>query len=1258
MLVCVLSLPTFAAENHAPIYVGEKTQINLEKGKPFKISKDEISQWFEDKDGDPLTYWIKVNNSLYIEIEDKCIYVPEENEDVVFTFKATDGVRESEEVTLPLVSMKRLITRKESINSLFIHRSSSTMAEESTVLLKDHLSDLKNGQVFEYEKYEYKLNDLNDLRTAIYDTEPSLSFYSTSDSAEFIKVIYKNNKTKTIECNKNWSSRITDLLTAGKNVFQVQVGEVGTIYTFHVDVIPTLKSLTTKDLNNYWGKKFNTKEKEYEVIVPDNKKTMEFSAESLSEGCSITYNGQENPIVDISDLKVEKVIVTISKDGISNSYTIKLTRKPAKQLKITTNPSNAIVTVRDHLGSKLEPDTDGYYSNIFSEYQHIYNISLSGYKTVEDVVPAEGGNITINLEKINNTQFDEVNAEWENFRGSNNNMAIVSTELPDKTVAAKWVKKLGSGYTDAPSLQIIVDNALIVMGGETLYKLDLESGEVLQSAKMAARPNWGYTPPTYGAGMIFCPLSNGTIQAFHAKTLESLWIYKDSIGGQSLSPITYSDGYIYTGFWQQETKEANYVCIDVTDEDSTKTNEAKNAFWIHKQKGGFYWAGAVAIGNAIIVGTDDGKQEGSHGNSMLYAFDKVTGEILSSAVLTGAGDQRSSIAFDSSNNRIYFTTKGGYLYSAAVDSASGKFSDLKRKNFGMQSTSTPVVYKDRVYFGVGQGFSNGYLAVADANTLEVLFKVQMKGYPQGSVLLSTAYENTGYLYLYLSYNNPPGGITLIKVKTDCKNASDANATEIFDAAGYSQYCISSLICDGDGTIYYKNDSATLFAIGDVSYQKVIDQINAIGTVTADSESIILAAREAYDALSSEDKEKVNNYRKLTKAEELLEELLYASIKDVEKLISDIGTVRLQSNEVISKARNAYDRLTQEEKQKVTNYQDLISAEKTYKKLVNDAVDNVENLIKAIGTVNVDSKTFIMKARNAYEQLPKEIQKLVQNYEDLQAAEKVLNKLSETTSTNKATTTSTTSAAQKNIGNNKTISKSDLLQIQEKMKTVDGSMKFEDALNLLKSFYELDESQRMALEDTDAMKTLQDIIAKRAHIDENTGICIDGLPWKIRIVATTSANERVFDDIEERMVEPDILGLWDIYLEDIISGERYTPEDTLKLKIPKSILNEQKDYSRLSIIHYNEVAEIEVLSTNMEGEYLECEVVEFSHYAVAGFVNGEEISNEDIQEDYNQFTWVIWIAFLVVGFVALVIILYYRFFKMDEEKSEEIITERD
>ncbi len=445
----------------------------------------------------------------------------------------------------------------------------------------------------------------------------------------------------------------------------------------------------------------------------------------------------------------------------------------------------------------------------------------------------------------------EVSSQWKNFRNSDVNMAITGAYTPKsaESTELKWAQKLGTGWTAAPSVQIIVDDCLVVMSAKVLYKLSLEKGEILQQTEMCEAPNFGYTPPTYAEGMIFCPLANGTVQAFDAKTLDSLWVYQDSLKGQSLSPITYSDGCIYTGFWNGEKKEANYVCLSVKDEDTAQTDEAKTAEWTKTVTGGFYWAGSVVIGDAVIFGTDDGAG-GSAGNSHVYALHKKTGAEISALELTAAGDQRSSMAYSEEMGRVYFTTKGGYLCSAAVDGVTGALSDLKMVDYNAQSTSTPIVYGDKVYFATGSGISSsgskGNFVVADAVSLEMCCYAGLKGYPQCSMLLSTAYyANEGKLYFYGTYNNQPGGLSLIKVDPTKTTTEEAlELVEIYDAAGYEQYCICSPICDADGTIYYKNDSGNVLAVGTVNCTE-----HTGGTATCTKKAVCDKCGKAYGDLA-------------------------------------------------------------------------------------------------------------------------------------------------------------------------------------------------------------------------------------------------------------------------------------------------------------------------------------------------------------------------------------------------------------------------
>ena len=424
----------------------------------------------------------------------------------------------------------------------------------------------------------------------------------------------------------------------------------------------------------------------------------------------------------------------------------------------------------------------------------------------------------------------EVDADWHNFRNSYVNMALTDAKTPmnAETTALKWAVKMGTGWANNPSVQIIVDDALVVMFGKVLYKLDLQTGEVLQQAEMTAAPNFGYTPCTYADGLIFCPLSGGTIQAFDAKTLESVWIFKDEKKGQSLSPITFNDGCIYTGFWNGEAKDANYVCVDVSD---------GSLVWSKTVTGGFYWAGSVEIGDALIVGTDDGTS-GFAGDSKLYSLNKKDGSVISELTLAGCGDQRSSIAYSEEKGRIYFTAKNGYLCSAKVDTATGELSDLLTSKQADQCTSTPVVYGNHVYFSCGSGVvvgsgGSGNFIVADADTLQQHYAVALKAYPQGSVLVSEAYlAETGKLYCYSTYNGMPGGLTLIKVDPTKNTVDGAELAEIYDAQGYEQYCITSPICGPDGTIYYKNDSGYVMAVG-INNAYLSDLTASTGTLTED-----------------------------------------------------------------------------------------------------------------------------------------------------------------------------------------------------------------------------------------------------------------------------------------------------------------------------------------------------------------------------------------------------------------------------------------
>ena len=186
----------------------------------------------------------------------------------------------------------------------------------------------------------------------------------------------------------------------------------------------------------------------------------------------------------------------------------------------------------------------------------------------------------------------------------------------------------------------------------------------------------------------------------------------------------------------------------------------------------------------------------------------------------------------------------------------------------------------------------------------------------------------------------------------------------------------------------------LKAPDDPAVAAVKELIDAIGEVTLDSGDAIDAARTAYDKLPEAKKVLVDNYEKLTAAEEAYTALVdAAAAKAVDDLIDAIGEVTADSGDAIKAARAAYDALTDTQKELVKNYEKLTAAEEAYTALVDAAAAKaVDDLIDAIGEVTADSGDAIKAARAAYDALTDTQKELVKNYEKLLAAEELYEEL--------------------------------------------------------------------------------------------------------------------------------------------------------------------------------------------------------------------------------------------------------------------------
>lgn len=155
-----------------------------------------------------------------------------------------------------------------------------------------------------------------------------------------------------------------------------------------------------------------------------------------------------------------------------------------------------------------------------------------------------------------------------------------------------------------------------------------------------------------------------------------------------------------------------------------------------------------------------------------------------------------------------------------------------------------------------------------------------------------------------------------------------------------------------------------------------DLIKAIGTVSLESEDAIIAAEKAVNDLTAEEKERVGKLDKLEKARAKYDELVAeAEVEEIQNAIKAIGTVSLESYDKIKAARTAYDESDDAVKEKITNLNVLEAAEKEYSAL---NVTRVIALINEIGEVTLKSEDKIKAAKDAFDSLTKEDEAKVTN----------------------------------------------------------------------------------------------------------------------------------------------------------------------------------------------------------------------------------------------------------------------------------------
>ena len=394
-------------------------------------------------------------------------------------------------------------------------------------------------------------------------------------------------------------------------------------------------------------------------------------------------------------------------------------------------------------------------------------------------------------------------------KSEGNTSVVTSAPTSSNNAALSWKKAYGNGYYseiltlgDSIYFASSATNADWTAQPAVLHRLN-SKGEETASLQLFGTIDASTCRMAYTDGVIVIPLSNGRLQGVSASEMKTLWVSGAiASGAQSISTVTASGGMVFTG--TANSLDTNYNA-------TTGTFFGINAItgervWANEEANtGFYWSGACKVGNVLLYGNDAG---------VLTAVDPATGKTVSALKLSSA--IRSTVISNNAETETYVTTNDGTLHKISV-APNGSLSELGTASFASKSTSTATLFQGNLFVGGCAADYTGTLSVIDAATMQVKHSTSLPFEVKSAPLVAKAAD--GNTYAYFTCNGAEGtwpnytsggGAWVYCLETN-------TATKLFDATGsMANWCTKSIVMGADGTLYWTNDSGTLFALANAA----------------------------------------------------------------------------------------------------------------------------------------------------------------------------------------------------------------------------------------------------------------------------------------------------------------------------------------------------------------------------------------------------------------------------------------------------------
>lgn len=397
-------------------------------------------------------------------------------------------------------------------------------------------------------------------------------------------------------------------------------------------------------------------------------------------------------------------------------------------------------------------------------------------------------------------------------KNEGNTSTVTSAPTSSNNAALAWKKQ--NGRSNCSEILTIGDSVFFASsplderwspkGPATLYRLNAKTGEETAALQLFSAID-STCRPVYTDGVIVIPLANGRLQGVSATEMKTLWV-SDAIsaGAQNVSTVTAAGGMVYTGtvkYSKDYTRESGtFFGINAITGQRVWANEESST--------GFYWAGACKIGNVLVYGNDAG---------ILSAVDPATGKTISTLKLSSG--IRSTVVSNAAETEAYVTTTDGALHKITV-AANGSLSEANSASFAKGSTSTATLFEGNLFVGGRDELdpttysAKGLLSVIDVATMQIKSTIELPYEVKSAPLVAKAADGKTYAYFTCNgvemgednnYTNG-GGAWVYCLETN-------TTTRLFDATGdAANYCTKSITMGADGTLYWTNDSGTLFAL--------------------------------------------------------------------------------------------------------------------------------------------------------------------------------------------------------------------------------------------------------------------------------------------------------------------------------------------------------------------------------------------------------------------------------------------------------------